>query len=115
GDVADDDRRGVVGEAAVLVEDPAVNRVSAGVVEGETAAGGGVAGRQVGGTQGEAVAEARGGGGRRRVGRTGEENGRAAALGDGPIIAQARGGRHVGHPHAERPRRDGAVAVGLLG
>src|SRR5262249_57591291 len=76
GDVGDGHGGGVVGEAAVLVEDAAVNHwAGRAVVEREQLrgrrAGGRGAGGQAGRGQREAVVEAGGGVGRRRVRRIG--------------------------------------------
>src|SRR5262249_28619395 len=97
--VVDLDGGGVVGIAAILVEDAAVDGVAAVVVERERRAGRGAGvgvGRgQAGGAQREAVVEAGPRVGRRRVGGAAEAHRGAAALGDRPAVGQGGRGRHV--------------------
>src|SRR5262249_15973528 len=107
-DVVDGDGRRVIGDAAVLVEDAAVDGVTAvvGVEEARprAGAGAGVVGGQAGGVLGDGVVQA-GGVVRRRLVDVRERDRGRAALVDGAVGGEVGGWRLV--VHVERHRLGG--------
>src|SRR5262249_1348259 len=121
---------GVIGEAIILVENTAVDRVTAIVVDGErrrgNAPGRCVRAGQVGGREGEAGVVAGRGVRRRGVGGVGEGDGRGAGFVDRPAVCEGRGRGDIIDDHCrliirvtvvlvEDPAKDRVAAVVVEG